>query len=278
MRFALAYCLYDDYQHLEASLAPLLNQVDLILFIMSDVPWNGAPSDNSSCREYVRALCSRYSNCELFEGHWENEVDQRNSALLYCIHRQIDYTFIIDTDEIYDPNEFAALKTYISHSPSIYAFHLNWFTYWTEKFYRIDPPEEFYPLIAVKTNHFLFIEMRSGLSCVKHNGTSYERDGNPEDYHQHATLVPREVALCHHLSYVRDDYYIQRKIETSSHAPQIVDHWYEKVWKAWTPEMEDLHPVIPSQYKRAIPTDLASLPEVLASYIRNRYMNLVRTA
>ena len=43
-------------------------------------------------------------------------------------------------------------------------------------------------------------------------------------------------------------------------ASEFLDGWLERVWDRWTPDMRDLHPVVPATFPRAVHVPTASLP------------------
>jgi hypothetical protein len=77
---------------------------------------------------------------------------------------------------------------------------------------------------------------------------------------QSRAVIDETVAICHHLSYARNNDELQLKLSSFSHAAEVLPGWYENVWLRWDedPDMRDLHPTHPSCYARAIeqPTDL----------------------
>lgn len=60
-----------------------------------------------------------------------------------------------------------------------------------------------------------------------------------------------EMIVNHHMSYVRTNQQLIRKINTFSHGEEqrkdgkntkeIWNEWYNNIWLKWTPEMENLH-------------------------------------
>lgn len=264
MKFGAVYCLYDDHEYLDISLSPIIDQLDRILFLISDTPWYGEKTDNRETIDKVKEICSLNSNCELLQMPFANERDQRNFGLTSFFEAGIDYTFIVDTDEIYHAHEFAALKSFITANPQAYAFHIEWHTYWKKSYHRIQPREAFRPVICVKTDHFLFVDNRNGTTAIQRTAQGITQ--TKEVYK--GCVVPDTVALCHHLSYARSDEKIYRKITTFSHAPEIAQNWYESTWKGWTENMENLHPIVPAQYKTAVPSDFSSFPASLQHYIK----------
>ena len=264
MKFGAVYCIYDDIEYLEISLRPLLPFLSRVLFLISDVPWNGIKSDNSAAIEFVKNFCALHPHCALVEGHWEHEVPQRNFGLDWMFNHDVDYTFIVDSDEICKPGHFENILRVIVCNPGPAAFHLEWNTYWKKSYYRIEPRENYRPVIAVKTSSFLFTGIREGSTAVARSASGVASSG--QGYN--SALIPPEAAICYHLSYARVDEYMRRKLETNSHAAQFIPGWYENVWLAWTPEMRNLHPVIPEQYQQAVPENMSELPLPLQEFIQ----------
>ncbi len=268
--FGAVYCLYDDHEYLAVSLESVKNSLQKVLFLMSDVPWNGSPSDNSKTKEVVKCLCDKHEHFQLIEGHWENEIDQRNFGLTYFSELGVDYCFIIDSDEIYHPEEFDRIKMVALMNPQSVAFHVEWNTYWTKQYFKIWPREEYRPLVCVKTNSFCFNSIRHGTTAVERHGSVVTPKG--EGYN--CAIIASKTALCYHLSYARNDDYMRRKLETNSHAKEFIKDWYEKVWLKWTPDMKDLHPINPPQYPQAVEEDLSLLPTVLQEFIARERTSL----
>ena len=67
------------------------------------------------------------------------------------------------------------------------------------------------------------------------------------------------------MSYALSDDELLRKLQTFSHSHEIQNAWFDRIWKAWDwdKNLENLHPVYPSNYRRAIEQDKDKLPQVL---------------
>jgi GT2 family glycosyltransferase len=265
MKFGAVYCVYDDHEYLDTSLNPIKDKLDKILFLVSDVPWNGAKSENSSTISKIKELCKQNKNFELVQGHWTNEIDQRNFGLSKFYSENIDYCFVIDSDEVYHSFEFDRIKEFIKQNPQVVAFHIEWNTYWSKQFYVISPREYYKPVIAVKVENFQFTKIRHGITSVTRSGSFVFQT---KEVNYNYALISSNIAICHHLSYARSNEYIKRKLETNSHSPEFIKDWYERVWLKWNPQSTNLHPVTPQQYNRAIKEDFLIFPESLKSVIK----------
>jgi len=233
---------------------------------MSDVPWNGRKSDNRGTISRIEALVASHPQASLIHGHWQNEMDQRNFGLDVLYREGIENCLVIDADEIYHTGQLEKMFRVIEHLPQFSAFHIEWNTYWSQNYYRIEPREPYKPLVVVSTRHFLFTEIRTGVTTVRRSAEGVQVQEGAQTYN--AAFIPPEVCICYHLSYCRSDEMMRRKLETNSHAKQFLPNWFENVWSRWTPEMENLHPVQPEWYKRAVQEDLSSVPLALQNYIQ----------
>ena len=64
-------------------------------------------------------------------------------------------------------------------------------------------------------------------------------------------IAPDRV-VCHHMSYVRTDEQMLRKVTSFTHHVDIIKGWYETVWLGWKDGQVDLHPVNPTSFKNTV--------------------------
>ncbi|MBS1719857.1 MAG: glycosyltransferase [Armatimonadetes bacterium] len=112
-------------------------------------------------------------------------------------------------------------------------------TYWKDAEHVVDPPERLTPPVLIDLQNAQHVHIR-------------EYAGPRQ-----LTLSP-SFGVLHHLSYAGSDERIKRKIGTWSHRHELVDRWYERVWKGWAgdPLLTDVHPTHPAAYKTIIATKL----------------------
>lgn len=175
-----------------------------------------------------------------------------------------DYFWIIDADEIYDPKTIPAILEYLNYNkPNILKVKgINYFKSWN---YQIFPPENFYQAGFMRTKK-LFRENRNicypnWYALIRrllfnkywNLGNKLKADSNICGI----SLLPEDIGVFHHGSYVGNDERIYKKLTSSGHYSESYLTWYEKVWKKWTPESKNLHPLYPQNYPgvRYIPTD-----------------------
>lgn len=244
--FAAICCVYDDERWLRLVVESVYNNIRNIFFLVGNRPWQGGESDNSATLRAISECLDPERKITLVRGDWKTETEQRNWGLALLREQGIPYCFILDADEIYDPLQLNRMQQLALSRQDVGVWTMNWFTYWKSYRYRIDPPEYYKPPVFVRADSARFVE---------HRGCESQLMG----------AIPPAVGICHHLSYARSDEEIYRKITTFSHAHEIRADWYENVWRAWdqNPAMENLHPVYPEAYKRAILQPFELLPPVL---------------
>jgi hypothetical protein len=176
-----------------------------------------------------------------------------------------DYFWVIDGDEIYDPNTIPKILEYLeSKKPQMLRIRgVNYFKTWN---YQVVPSDNFYQLGFMKPG-FLFRENRNILfpswfsftQRIINNKYWKLRLLSGKAFESSIGLanLPEEIAVFHHGAYVGDDKRISKKIFFSVHYDERMKIWYETIWKQWTPKSTNLHPLCPEIFKglEYIPTD-----------------------
>lgn len=172
-------------------------------------------------------LADKHGASLVIRGDWKTEAQQFNYGLNQL--RDYKYVWIVDADERYHPDQIPEI---IGQLENCEAEAVKCFmdVYWKTREYKITPMQTDYPLIAVKpTVNFAFARSSSA---------------------QDIKFLPQTM---HHLSYVRSDENMMKKIKTFSHHDEFnLDAWYNDKWLKWNPHSLDLHPVNPPQFKSAI--------------------------
>lgn len=274
MKFGAIVCLYHDFEYLDISLFPISKHIDKVLLIFNDKSWKGGKLDNKDAINNAKRLCEENKNFELIKGHWDNEVQLRNHGLTKLYREGFEYAFIIDGDEIYHEQQFLNLKNFALKNRKYDAFHVEWNTYWKKDYYRIHPRENYKPVVLVKTKHFLFTYIRQGITSISRENDVIFKNKKPYN----GVIVPTQICICYHLSYARSDEFIQTKLKTATHAPEFMGDWYKNVWCKWKPEMQNLHPVTPEEYKIAVKEDFSRLPIQLHGFIKKEKLSNRKTS
>jgi GT2 family glycosyltransferase/Flp pilus assembly protein TadD/predicted SAM-dependent methyltransferase/predicted O-methyltransferase YrrM len=247
--FGAVYCVYDDETWLKESVASVYDACTAIYFLVADKPWHGDITDNSNTLHCIGGLSDPDKKIHVIKGSWDGETNQRNAGLDILRDEGIAYCFVVDADEIYDPEELKQMMLYASQQASVACWHMTWDTYWKSYMYVVSPREPFKPVVFVKVTEARFTEYRS---------VGTESHG----------FIPAEVGYCHHMSYARSNEQILKKITTFSHAKEVRENWFEKVWMNWRPDnaITNIHPTHPASYERAVRQPLISLPPILKDY------------
>jgi len=250
-RVAGVCCVYDDERWLKYMTESVYEEVGALFFLVGDSPWNGELTSNFQTLKNIEAAPDPDKKIHVIRGGWSSESEQRSVGLEIVRQGGFELCFIVDADEIYDPPSLRAMIGLALSKPQVGVFLMTCLTYWKSHKFRIDPPEHYKPPVFV----------RCGVD-EQYNGNFLDR--------RHATAkfvgtIPPNIGVCHHMSYARTNEELQKKLASFSHAHEIRPDWYEQVWLKWDENvrMENLHPVYPEAYKRAVAVTLEQLPSVL---------------
>jgi len=164
---------------------------------------------------------------DIFPDNWKSEADQRNAALEFM--SDCDWVWMVDADEHFDPETVERVNKMLSGIDED-ALLISHDIYWKNENWKLELAHDVAPITLCRPS-VRFRWARLAECRIKH--------------------LPKEIR-CRHLSYARSDKDMDTKIKNFSHSHELVDGWYENVWKGWTPEMENLHPVNPPEYRRAV--------------------------
>ena len=192
------------------------------LVLISLNPWNGASFKPDRTNDIASNL-----GAEVVVGDWDTEAHQRNYGLNYFKDKGCDWVLIVDADEYYSPEGIAKVSYgLVQDVEAIVANDM--VVYWKDIDHIVTPRQEDRPIVAIRPNQHFII-----------GRNSFSNIGETE-----ATL--------HHLSYVRDDEGMLKKIKSFTHATDFdTEEWYDSVWLNWDESSTDLHPVNPAQFKVA---------------------------
>lgn len=223
-RPALAMIVHDDSSFLEAALASFEGVADRFVFV-SQVPWNNEPGDWESTVKIAES-----AGAEVVTGSWGTEEEHRAAAFSHLKSRGFTHALIPDSDEVIDKDLLAALIK-IAENDLADRVYVEWDTYWKDSGHVVRPRERFTPCILVNLERAWNTALR---------GFEGGR----------ALLLNESYGLIHHLSYAGSDERIHRKITTWSHKNEVVEGWFDRVWKGWDSNkvMQAVHPTHPEAY------------------------------
>jgi len=226
---------------------------DLVLVVFSEEPFTaynpGARRQFSrpdGTGRILRDLEREIGNLAVVEGVWNDEPAMRNAGLAHLRERGIEVCFIVDADEIHPEGGLDAVRAEIerrNHPGSVY------YSRYETCFRRFD--------YVVESDHRLPIAVHLEPS------TNFPIRRRPL-----GTRVDLPDRLFFwHMGYVLSDARMWEKINTFSHAHEVLDGWFEQKWLGWTPQTRDLFRKEPaSRWPRTTRIDPRRLPEILRSH------------
>jgi len=236
MSLGAVYCVYDACPLLSESVKRIYPVVDKIVFLINFRPWSG---------EFFQAIPGTVTNIleisdvdkkfEVIIGHWGDEATQRNVGLKVLKGDGIDWCLVVDDDEFFNEHELRALRHMLENNAQHAAYLIYHQIYWKDTETVIEGLFGSFPTFARTDGTVRFNENR--MILVNEGHTWY--------------TISSDSIVCHHMSYVRTDKAMRRKIESFSHASEIISDWYEKIWKGDV--TTDLHPTHGSQFKKIHP-------------------------
>jgi hypothetical protein len=256
-KLAACYCVYDDFEFLQASVESIVNYVDAIYFFVSFSRYDGQSfeNDNETTLCIISKIIEKHPKCKLIRKDWKDQLTQRNEAI-EVIERSYDYCLIIDADEIWDDGSISGLIHYMKKHPNVDVFTTRFYTYYKSLKYRITPIQNLKATTLIKT--------KVRLTCTRGTkGSKYIiRD------------IPPWQICWHHPSHVRSDIKMKFKMEIANHEYNCRSDWFEKSWLNWTPEMIDFHPEKHSEFHQVIEIQKSDLPTYLHAIFDNEELYL----
>lgn len=223
MKIGIVTVAYNEERFIKACINQFASYDISHLVLISRKPWHGPSYPQDKTGEYAVE-----AGANVVEKVWKSEAEQRNYGQRFFEKMGYDWVIVVDADEFYEPNTIASLMEYLRVTNDEVVTAPNMLVYWKNINLRIDPLQTDNPIIAVRPRL---------------------RFGSARQAEGHREQLP---VLLHHLSYVRTDEEMVKKISSFEHTKDFnVKDWYNNVWLKWTPGMEDLHPVNPPQFKRA---------------------------
>lgn len=192
---------------------------------------------------------------ETIQRNWAMLTDQslfRSSRLKFLPHAhskdeifekypQTDYYWIIDADEIYDPNTIPGMIEFVQRTrwDAVLVRGHNFFKTWNYRFELASRP--FWQIGFLRRGRYFYSRRR--LFIPRGFGLVWRI--SPKYYERLLHLycrevkLPEQIAHFYHGNYIGDNERIQKKLATSSHAREIkTEEWLEKVWTNWDPEIK----------------------------------------
>jgi len=226
MNWATITIAYNEEKRIKQALQNRIDaDYETNLIMLSENPFYGKnyPKDNTE-------NIALKMGAEVIKGTWSQDDPMLNCGLATL--RSFDYVLFLAPDEFLTKEDHYKLRDYVERNKETPAFAVETMnTYFKEPKWRIEPREDYKPIIVVNPKRTEYRDIRSVTTDFGY--------------------LPDDIVL-HHYSWVRSDDEVRKKLENFSHAPQMIPNWYEDVWSKWTPETKDFHPMNPPQYHSVV--------------------------
>lgn len=207
----------------EKDIVPIIEQyqgvADRIVVSVSNKPWYGEYKADDTAQKALT------TGAVVISREWEHEHEQRNDCMELL--RDMDYVIVSHCDTWFTKADLRKLK---EMDLTQRHYSCNTFTYWK------DYDTVIYPYLSLPT-----ILVRSD-ATFKHILNIENEEANP----------PVLDITCHHVAWVKTDDEVKSKLASYSHAEEIQDGWYDKVWKGWKPGMVDFGPTNPHDFQSTV--------------------------
>lgn len=268
-RIAAVFCVYNEEEYLSYAVLSILPAVDRVFLLLGMAPYDAY---NPQAREVSKAdgtlsiacdLAAKEKKITLVKGVWPSEVDHRNAGLALCLEEGVDYYWLVDGDEVYKETHWTNILKEIQAHPEVGTFIVKCHIFWRSFSYRIPAqilswrPRRIFKLtrhrrvLGIPFPHRLRFTGQNEMNSL---GPVYE--------------IPTECGLFYHFSYARSEQAMMDKFRTFSHAHEIPEAWIQNVWKKWPKarDMNNIHPVDPPKFPRAVYQVPEDLPQVLKGH------------
>jgi len=195
------------------------------LVMLSEKPFYGNEYPKDKTEEIAKEM-----GAEVIKGVWPQDDPMLNVGL--NVLKGFDYVLFLAPDEFLTKEGHRRLREFVEGDRNYSAYAISKMnTYFKTDQWRIEPREEYHPIVVIDPNKAQYRDIRS-VTC---------------DY----GYLPDDITL-YHYSWARTDEEVRRKIENFSHAPQMIPNWYKDHWENWTHESKDFHPTHPPQYHSVV--------------------------
>jgi hypothetical protein len=257
-----AYKVFNAELYLPYSLRSIYDYVENVVIFLSTRPWNGPDVELDRTEEILRNFPDPDNKITLVVNDWRRieapDNDEENEfaemvQLLTFVKENIPgatHYFYVDWDEVYHPEHILYLRRYLSRMNDDSFVRGTWRTYWRSFHWTVDPPDPSGPLVAFPLKpRICFKAFREVQSGSEHR-------------------LPKDKFLIHHFSYALPTWRVKQKVQHFSHCGGILDNWLEMKWKPWELNhgVTNLHPQYPSMFRRTVPVESDTLPEVMKDH------------
>ena len=243
--FGAEYVVYEDSGFLTESVTRIYPLMDKVLFLVGMGPWNGDrdPITVAKTLATIQGIPDPDHKFTIICKWWATEEDQRNEGLQVLRSQGCDWCMTVDDDELYNREELhqamEVISTWECTNGHVSAWLVSHLIYWKDRDTVIRELTPAMPVFLHTREHDAYF---SQARCFGLRQGVY-------------MVMPPHQLVMHHMSYVRSDEQMQRKMSSFSHASETASGWYDHIWRHWRPGMRNLHPndSSPEAFSQAIP-------------------------
>lgn len=269
MKLTAVLCVYNEEEYIEHTIRGILPAVDRAIVCLGLAPYDAynPKAREMSTVDRTEAILDRLARTEkkvtLVKGVWSSEIDHRNAGLELCLADGTDYYWLVDGDEVYREDHLANIRQELMDHPRVGTFIIKCHIFWRSFRYRIPAQElSWRPRrIFQVTRHRKIMGIPLPHRC-RFIGQNQMNSLGP------VYEIPTEKAVFYHFSYARSARAMEDKFKTFSHAHEIPESWINHVWRRWPEDrtMENIHPVDPPKFPRAVYQLPEDMPEIMKSH------------
>lgn len=231
--------VFNDVTWLQYSIRSILRHVKQVLVLVGSMSFYGQSGDVSAVRRVIDSIDDRFGKIRMVMLHGMDEVNQRKLAMRMIESKYPSaWIMFVDSFEVWDHQNIQRLietaTIGVNKDDKIKAFTCSSITYWKSTYFCIDPPVNHHPVVLIKNT----VELEEGRKCILESGQVHRCND----------------VLVHNLGYARTSGDMIKKLNNIPFS-NISKEWHLMKWSAWDKDrsIEDLHPIQPEAFKRAVP-------------------------
>jgi hypothetical protein len=240
MQTALHVIAYDVNRYINEMLRNIPSWVDKVYLAYPQRPWNYIPTSRETRVNPTKLtdidLTGLDFPVDILEGDWQKDEDTRNACLSRAKAEGFDWLITQDADEFYSPDTWMQLKRELEKGANRDCFKTTWYTFW-------------------KSSEFVIVEhggsikgTNAGFALRCKGDLKFAQSRSPNTSDIRVLDCP-----CYHYGYVKSDQEMFEKVTQWGHAHQFNGaRWFNIKWKNWNLRTQNLGPVVPRSWQRAI--------------------------
>lgn len=209
-------CLHYGLDYLAYAIKSVYDSLDVILIVYASNPSHGhttglkCPDTRDALRDVAYSY-DPHNKIQWVDGEYADEGRHRDMP--FILHPDANLICVIDSDEIWEPSQFAAAQEFCFKTP-VRNFKAGLDTLWRSFSWHASDqmcPDRFYrPDFPVNTFNY----------------------------------VPREIGQFWHFGYAISCELMEYKLSCHGHKNEMADNWLDAKYRNWSPQnlIEDTHP------------------------------------